>query len=166
MSSCATIPPEFLSSMEKEKEGIALLNKRHIQTVNALVENWYNERVARISFVKQLEIEKITIKVNDPTTGNPITAIKNDPLRKIEEQSRQAIEEANKIKQVLIDGFSDQENWGKLSKINSINLEMTKSLKELNAAQRKLYAELVGQNTPFPSDFLNEESKKLVNKIK
>ena len=164
MIGCATIPPEFLTSMEKERDGIALLNKRHIQTVNDLAENWYDERIARINYTKQLEVEKITINIKDPNGGNAITVIKSEELKKIDQQSNQAVDLANKIKEVLINGYSDVENWTKLVKINSINLEMTRSLKELNAAQRKLYSDLVGQNTPFPTDFLNEEAKKLLPK--
>jgi len=164
LSGCASIPPEFLSSMEKEKEGISLLNKRHMQTVNDLVENWFNERVSRIKFVKQLEVDKITIKVTEPGSNNTITVIKSEELKKIEDQYQQALELASKIKVVLINGYSDNDNWNKLIKLNSINLEMTRSLNDLNLAQRKLFSDLTGQNVPFPTDFLNEEAKKIFPK--
>ena len=164
ISSCATIPPEFLTSMEKEKEGIALLNKRHLQTVNELAENWVNERIFRIKSTKQLEIDKISLKVTEPGGNTPITVIKSEEFKKIEEQYQQAIEMVNKIKGLLINGYSDLENWNKLIKLNSINLEMTRSLNDLNLAQRKLFSDLAGQNVPFPTDFLNEEVKKVFSK--
>jgi|GEM_PF-7082760 len=164
VSGCATIPPEFLTAMEKEKEGVALLNKRHQQTVNDLVENWYNERIERVNFVKQLEIDKITLKVNDPNGGNQIDVIKSGELKKINQQYKQAVDDADKLKTVLIEGYLDEQNWTKLIKLNSYNVEMARSLKDLNAAQSKLYTELVGQNTPLPTDFLNNEAKKLLPK--
>ena len=163
---CATIPPEYSASLQKEREGILLLHKRHLQTVAELVDNWYNERLERINAEKRIQLDKITFKVNDPATNTLVTVVKSEPLGVIESQYQQAINNINKVKQVLIDGYADEENWSKLMKVNSINLEMAQSLKELNAAQRKLYAELAGQNAPFPSDLLNAESKKLLEKLK
>lgn len=164
VSGCATIPPEFLTSMEKEKEGISLLNKRHLQTVNELAENWFNERVSRIKHVKQLELDKITIRVTEPGGNNPISVIKSEELKKIEDQYQQAFELTNKIKELLVNGYSDIDNWNKLIKLNSVNLGMARSLNDLNSAQRKLFSDLAGQNVPFPTDFLNEEAKKIFPK--
>lgn len=160
--SCATVPPEFLVSMEKEKDGIDLLKERHKQTVLELTDNWYNERLERLMFIKKLEIDKITITTNDQNS-NSIEVIKKPELEKIEQQFSEAIVMANKIRNVLILGYSDIDNWDKLVKIHNINLEMTQSLLELDKAQRKFYSELVGKNIPYPSDLINEQTKKLLN---
>lgn len=161
--SCASIPPEFYSSMEKEKEAIALLNKRHIQTVQELTENWYNERISRIEFIKQQEIGKIKVTVKDPVTNADKVMLKYVESQKIDEQYREAIDLATKIKDSLLQGYSDGDNWVKLVKIHSINFDMTSSLKDLNAAQRKMYSDLVGKNIPFPTDFVNDKTKKLLS---
>jgi hypothetical protein len=50
--SCGTIPPEFLTTMEKEREGINLLKERHQKTVYELTENWCQERLNRLLFIK------------------------------------------------------------------------------------------------------------------
>jgi hypothetical protein len=162
LSGCASIPPEFFTSMEKERDGISLLKDRHKQTVYELTENWYNERHHRLLFLKQIEIDKITISVDNPDSTSKINVIKKNELVKIDQQFSEAITMANKIRNLLIDGYSDSENWEKLVKLNSINLEMTRSLTELNAAQRKIYSELAGKNVPFPSDFINEQTKNLL----
>lgn len=156
---CASIPPEFLTSMEKERDGINLLKDRHKQSVYELTENWYNERLGRLLFIKQLEIDKITMGIENPDGTGKIDVIKKGKLVKVDKQFSEAIIMTNKIRNILIDGYSDSENWGKLVKLNSINLEMTRSLTSLNAAQRKFYSELVGKNVPYPSDFINEQTK-------
>lgn len=163
LSGCASIPPEFLTSMEKERDGISLLKDRHKQAVYELTENWYNERLDRLLFLKQIEIDKITISVENPDGSGKINVIKKSGLDRLDQQFSEAITMTNKIRNLLIDGYADTENWEKLVKLNSINLEMTRSLTELNAAQRKFYSELVGQNIPFPSDFINDQTKNLIN---
>ncbi|WP_299157052.1 hypothetical protein [uncultured Tenacibaculum sp.] len=161
---CATIPPEFLVAMQKEKEGIQLLKKRHQQTVLELTENWYNERRNRLLYIKQLEINKITLSVNNPNGKGNITVLKKDALAIIEKQFSEGLNMAAKIKQQLLQGYADTENWRKLVKLNAINLEMTQSLTDLNASQRAFYLELVGQNVPFPSDFINQQTQELLTK--
>lgn len=166
LGSCSSIPPEFAMAMQKEKEGIQLLKKRHQQTVVELTENWYNERRNRLLFIKELEIKKITLQVNDPSGKGNITVLKKDAFAKINQQFNEAMEMAGKIKQELIKGYADSDNWNKLIKLNAINLEMTRSLTDLNASQRAFYLELVGQNVPFPSDFINEQTQELLNRVK
>jgi hypothetical protein len=161
---CASIPIEFQTSMEKERDGIALLKDRHKQTVSELTDNWYVERLNRLLQIKQTEIDKITISIDNPSGTGKISVIKKDELTKIDQQFSEAITTTNKIRNLLIDGFSDNDNWEKLVQLNSINLEMTMSLTELNAAQRKFYSELAGKNVPFPTDFINEQTKELLNK--
>jgi len=162
-SRCASIPPEFLTSMEKERDGINLLKERHKQAVYELTENWYNERLNRLLFIKQLEIDKITIHIDDPDGTGETKVIKKEELLKIDQQFSEAIAMAGKIRNQLIDGYTDSENWEKLVKLSSINLEMARSLSELNKAQRKFYSELVGKNIPFPTDFINDKTKDLLN---
>jgi hypothetical protein len=163
--SCGSVPPEFLTSMEKERDGIHLLKERHKQAVTELSQNWYNERLARMDYIKQLEVAKITLKVKDPLSNQDITVVLKDKLLKLDTQFSEAKDMLAKIRDILIQGYSDTDNWKKLAKIHAINLEMTRSLIELNEAQRKLYADLVGESIPFPTDFINEETKKVINKI-
>lgn len=161
---CASVPPEFLTSMEKEREGINLLKDRHKLAIMELSNNWYEERLARISYVKQLEIDKITMKVADPANaGQDILVVQKEKLQIIEKQFDQAVSMANKIRLLLIDGYSDTENWDKLIKLNALNLEMAKTLLELDEAQRKFYFEIAGKNTPFPSDLINDQTRDLLN---
>lgn len=159
ITGCASIPPEFFTSMEKEREGIILLKDRHKQTVYELTENWYNERLGRLQYIKIHEIDKITLKIENPDGTGEINVIKKDDLVKIDQQFSEAISMTNNIRNLLIEGYSDPENWEKLVKLNTINLEMTRSLTELNNAQRKFYSELAGKNVPFPTDFINEKTK-------
>lgn len=164
LSGCASIPPEFLTSMEKERDGIILLQERHKRTVSELVNNWYEERLERLLFIKELEIKKITIIFPDPNGGNGIEVIEKESLLKIEKQFDVALETANLIRVSLINGYHDGENWDKLQKLNTLNIKMSRSLLELNQAQRKFYSELIGQSIPFPTDFINEKTKELLNK--
>jgi hypothetical protein len=159
---CATIPPEFLTAMEKEREGISLLKERHQKTVYELTENWYTERLNRLLFIKQLEINKISISVDNSNGSGKIEVLKKVELIKIDKQFSDAITLTTKIRNLLIEGYSDTNNWEKLVKLNAINLEMTRSLTELNAAQRKFYSDLAGKNTPFPSDFINQQTQNLL----
>lgn len=162
LSGCASIPPEFLTSMEKERDGIILLKKRHQQTVIELTENWYNERILRLDDIKKIEIDKISFSLDNPDGSGKIDVIKKDELIKLEGQFNAAITMINKTKNLLIDGYSDSENWDLLTRLNSLNLEMTRSLLELDEAQRKFYSEVVGKSLPFPSDFINAETKNLL----
>lgn len=162
LSGCASVPPEFLTAMEKQRDGIQLLKDRHNETVVALTENWYKERLERLSYIKQIEIDKITMKVPSPEGSGDIVVIEKSQLKKIEKQFDEAILLANKIRNALILGYSDHENWEKLTKLHAINLEMARSLIELNEAQRKFYSELTGGNIPYPTDFLNEKTESLL----
>lgn len=162
---CATIPPEFVTAMETERNGISFLQKRHRQTVRQLVENWYEERLERILFIKQIELQKITIKLPNPDGGKPLEVIEKESLLKIEQQFDKAVALVNKTRLDLIDGYLDAENWDKLARIHDANLDMAKSLLELNGAQRKFYSELVGKNAPFPTDFINETTKNVLERI-
>lgn len=78
--SCGTIPPEFLTTMEKEREGINLLKERHQKTVYELTENWYQERLNRLLFIKQLEINKIVLSIPDTDGSSTIEVIKKESL--------------------------------------------------------------------------------------
>ena len=160
--SCGTIPPEFLTTMEKEREGINLLKERHQKTVYELTENWYQERLNRLLFIKQLEINKIVLSIPDTDGSSTIEVIKKEALIKIDAQFSAAVTLTTKIRNLLIEGYSDTSNWEKLVKLNTINLEMTRSLTDLNAAQRKFYSDLAGKNIPFPSDFINQQTQKLL----
>lgn len=163
--SCATVPPEFITTMEAERNGISLLQKRHTQTVQELVENWYEERLARILYIKELELRKITIKLPNPAGGQPLEVIEKEALLKIEKQFDEAIALTNKTRLDLVAGYLDADNWDKLVKIHDINLDMAKSLLEIKKAQRKFYSELVGKTVPFPTDFISEKTKSVLKKI-
>jgi len=162
---CATVPPEFVTAMEAERNGIALLKNRHAQTVCELVENWYEERLARIIFIKQIEIQKISVTLHNPEGGEPLEVIEKESLLKIEKQFDEAVALVNKTRLDLVEGYLDADNWDKLAKIHDTNLDMAKSLLELNKAMRKFYSELVGQNVPFPTDFINEKTKSVLDNI-
>lgn len=165
ISSCASIPPEFVTAMEKERDGIKLLKQRHTQTVSDLVDSWYDERLSRLIFFKQIEIKKVTIVFPNPDGGNGIEVLEKEGLLKIERQFDEAVKFTNIIRVALIKDYSDADNWDKLQKLNTINLDMTRSLLELNQAQRKFYSELVGDNVPYPSDLINDKTKEILNKI-
>jgi len=156
LSSCASTPPEFLTAMEKEQEGIVLLKARHNQTVQDLTSNWYEERVARIENIKQQELTKITFLVE----GDEV--VKRAQVDKLDSQFKVGIKQASDIRELLLAGYADTDNWDKLVKLHTINLNMARSLVELNQAQRAFYSDLVGKNVPFPTDFINDETKKLL----
>ena len=86
-------------------------------------------------------------------------------LLKIEDQFNEAVIMTNQIKLKLIEGYMDNENWGRLIKINAVNVDMAKSLSELNQAQKNFYSALVGDNKLLPSEFINEKTKELLNKF-
>jgi len=163
-ASCSSIPPEFITTMEAERSGIVLLEKRHRQTVNDLVDNWYEERLARMNAIKKQELKKITIILPNPDGGESLEVIESQALMKIEQQFNEAMAMVSKIRSQLIEGYLDADNWRKLVKIHDVNLEMAKSLLELNKAQRNFYHSLVGDNAPFPADFLNEKTKDFMEK--
>jgi hypothetical protein len=164
LTGCATVPPEFGSAMETERNGILLLHKRHQQTVQDLVENWYEERLARMTFIKTLELQKITQKFPDPEGGAPLEVIEKEALLKIERQFDEAVFLVNKTRLEITEGYLDVDNWDRLIKIHAVNLDMTRSLLELNKAQRRFYSELVGNNVPYPTDFINEKTKDMLDK--
>ncbi len=153
---CATTPPEFITSMEKERDGINLLRIRHQQTVRELTDNWYQGRVAHLMYIKGVELDKISFMIIEEEV------VRRAQLAKLEVQFTESLEMTAKIRDLLIEGYSDLDNWDKLVKLNSINLEMVKSLTELSSAQRAFYADLVGNNTPFPTDFINDQTKKFL----
>jgi hypothetical protein len=163
ISSCASVPPEFLQSMEKEKEGIRFLNDRHEQAVRDLVDNWYEERLSRLAYIKKIEIDKISFIAS--YEDSDVEVIMKSQLLTIEDQFNEAVITANQIKLKLIEGYMDNENWGKLIKINAVNVDMAKSLSELNQAQRNFYSALVGDNKLLPSEFINEKTKELLNRF-
>ena len=151
--------------MKKERDGISFLQKRHKQTVRKLVENWYRERLERIRSIKKQKLQKITIELPNPDGGKPLEVIEKESLLKIEQQFDKAVALVKKTKRDLIDGYLDAENWDKLARIHDANLDMAKSLLELDEAQRKFYSELVGENVPFPTDFINETTKNVLERI-
>lgn len=164
LAGCASVPSEFLTTMEAERNGILVLQKRHQQTVTELVDNWYNERLERMISLKQTELSKVTVSLPDPESGEMIDFIDKESLLRIEKQFDEAIIGVNNIRSGLVDGYLDTENWEKLVKINEVNLDMTKSLLELNEAQRNFYSEIVGKSVPYPTDFLNSKTKELLEK--
>ncbi len=161
---CATVPPEFITAMETERNGIDFLMKRHRQTVHELVENWYAERLARLVPLKEQELKKITMILPNPVGGEDLVVIERESLLKIEKQFDEAIILINRARLAMIESYLDSENWDKLVNIHNLTLDMSKSLLELNKAQRKFYSSIVGKNIPFPTDFINEKTKELLKK--
>ena len=159
LTGCASIPPEFQSAMDAEAKGIHMIDRRHKQAVSELVDNWYNERMERLAFLKQLKIQMISVSLPNPNGGNDIEVVQKDALLKLEEQYDLAVKEVNQIKTKLTNGYLDKDNWDKIKRLHAVNLDMTKSLLELNQAQRSFYQSIVGENTPYPSDFISEKTK-------
>ncbi len=147
--------------MEKERDGINLLKERHQQTVMDLVDDWYSERLSRINYIKKLEIDKITITTKD-SSNKIIKVIKKTELERLENLFNVAIDSVNKIKNIILEGYSDSANWYKLIKIHNVNVNMTSSLLDLDKAERQLYSDFIKSNVPFPSDFIDEKVKKII----
>ena len=79
-----------------------------------------------------------------------------DAMNEIDRQYAAAVAEAEQARLDLLSGYSDTDNWQRLVKIHSTNQSMAYSLLELDRAQRRFYSEVVGDNIPFPKDFINE----------
>lgn len=155
-ASCGSIPPEIVDAMQKEKNGIALMNSRQLKTVKDLSENWYNERVQFLNYIKKIEINKIT--VTDPADATK-ELVKKKELEKISSQYDAAITKAQEAKKLMVDAYLDKDNWSKLKTLHDTNQEFVKSLYDLDASQRLLYSNLVGKSIPYPTDFINNELK-------
>lgn len=160
--SCKSIPPEFIVAQEKQQEGLILLHQRHQQAVHELVQNWYEERINFLNHIKSQEKEKISFIIDNPKGTGSIEVIKKTPFDLIEKHYQEGIATALKIKEALELGYTDSQNWNKILELQKINLELSRSLLEIDLAQRKFYAQLVGKNQPFPSDFINDNIKKLI----
>ena len=163
LTGCASIPQEFQSAMEIEARGIDLMYSRHYQTVSELVDNWYNERMAILAKLKQFEIQKISISLPNPNGGNDIEVIQKDALLILENQYDSEVKKVNQVRTSLIDGYLDNDNWNKLKELHSVNLDMTKSLLELNQAQMSFYQSIVGKNTPSPTEIINNGIKNFLS---
>ncbi len=163
ISGCSTVPSEFYSSMDAEQKGIDLLAKRHVQAVSELVNVWYIERMETLAAIKQAEINKVTIILPSPDGNGSLTVVEKESLLKIEAKYDAAVKQTYLAKLKLENGYSDKENWMKIKKIHAVNSDMAKSLLDLNQAQRSFYAGVVGENTPYPADFLNEKSNQFLN---
>ena len=79
-----------------------------------------------------------------------------DALNEIEKRYTTEVAKAYQARLDLLSGYSDTDNCHRLVKIHSANQRMADSLLELDRAQRALYSEIVGDNIPFPKDFINE----------
>ena len=165
LQSCASIPPEFLATMHKEKDGIEFLHRRHQQSVRDLVDNWYESRLRLLAYIKQHEIDKITVQLPNPSGEETLLVVEKEALAVIEQRYDAAVIAASQARASLLDSYLDEENWQRLRTINAVNLDMTESLLELDKAQRGFYAKLVGDNTPFPTDFINETTRKTLESI-
>lgn len=160
ITACASVPPEFGTSMQREAEGIAFLQTRHQESVRQLADFWYAERLARLDDIRTSELAKVTMDLPNPDGGDPLTVVALDALREIEKRYLAAVAEADQARLDLLSGYSDTGNWQRLVKIHATNQSMTESLLELDRAQRTFYSEVVGDNIPFPKDFINESVTK------
>ncbi len=156
ITACASVPPEFGTSMQREAEGIAFLHTRHQESVRHLADIWYEERLARLDDIRTAELTKVTIELPDPNGGDPLPVVALDALNEIEKRYTTAVANADQVRLDLLSGYSDTDNWQRLVKIHSANQRMADSLLELDSAQRTFYSEIVGDNIPFPKDFINE----------
>ncbi|MEW7277898.1 hypothetical protein ABW636_04830 [Aquimarina sp. 2201CG1-2-11] len=148
VTSCATIPTEFLIAIEKEKEGIDFLHKRHQRSVNELVSNWHAERLEKLTYIKEIEINKAARTLTN--SKDTIQVLKKEDFIRIETQFDSAIKIIDKIRVSLIDRYSDTKNWKKLKELSATNYNMSKSLLELNQAQKRLYREVLKTNALIP----------------
>ena len=152
--------------MQKEGEGIALLHQRHQKAVRELVDIWYNSHVEQLKRIRQQEMEKATIPLPniDPAAGEPqsLFVIERGSLDVIEKRFNEEIARADLARQGLLDGYSDEENWQRLKQLHSVNQDMTESLLDLDEAQRTFYSQVVGDNLPFPTDFINDSVQGLL----
>ncbi|MDE0222558.1 MAG: hypothetical protein OXJ90_25045 [Spirochaetaceae bacterium] len=163
ITACASVPPEFGTSMQREAEGIAFLQTRHQESVRQLAEFWYEERLARLDDMRTAELAKVTIDLPNPDGGDPLMAVALHAMNEIGAQYAAAVAEAEQARLDLLSGYSDADNWQRLVKIHSANQSMAYSLLELDRAQRAFYSEIVGDNIPFPKDFINENVMEALN---
>ena len=145
---CATVPPEFLVAMEREREGIELLRERHRRTVEELVENWHQERMERLRDVRERELGRLGLRVPHPDGRGEVSVVETAALHRLDDRYASAVRLADSLRDELAQGYLDTENWDRLTRLHGINLEMARSLREVNEAQRKLYAELVDGSLP------------------
>ena len=156
ITACASVPPEFGTSMQREADGIAFLHTRHQESVRQLADIWYEERLARLDDIRTAELTKITIELPNPDGGDTLPAVALDALNEIEHQYAAEVAKADQARFDLLSGYSDTDNWQRLVKMHAANQSMAYSLLELDRAQRTFYSEIVGDNIPFPKDFINE----------
>ena len=148
ITACGSVPPEFGTSMQREADGIAFLHTRHQESVRQLVDIWYEERVARLDDVRAADLAKITMEMEHPDGGDPLTVVALDGLIAIESRYAADVAEADQARLKLLSGYSDTDNWQRVVKIHSTNQSMAESLLELDRAQRAFYSETVGDNVP------------------
>ena len=163
LTGCASIPLEFQSAMETEARGIEMMYRRHNQTVRELVDNWHKERMARLTKLKQSQIKKKSILLPNPNGGEGIEVVPTDAILILENHYDSEVRKVNQVRTSLIDGYLDEDNWNKLKELHSVNLDMTKSLLELNQAQKSFYQSIVGKNTPSPSELINTKIKNFLS---
>ncbi len=118
------------------KEGVVFLNKRHLQTVTHLTDNWYDERIQRLKLIKEIEIDKITEVLPNSKNDNNIEVVRKDNLIRINNQYDVAIKTAKSIRDTLIKNYSDEENWKQIASLMNSNaeelrLETSKEINEL-----------------------------------
>ena len=160
ITACASVPPEFATLMQREAEGIAFLHNRHQESVRQLADFWYEERLARLSDSRTADLAKVTLEMPDPDGGNSLTVVPLEALHAIESRYAADVAEADQARLELLSGYFDTDNWQRVVKIHSTNQSMAESLLELDRAQRAFYLETVGDNVPFPKDFINESVTK------
>ena len=67
ITACASVPPEFGTSMQREADGIAFLHSRHQESVRQLADIWYEERMARLDDIRTAELANVIIEFPTPT---------------------------------------------------------------------------------------------------
>ncbi|MFZ9661837.1 MAG: hypothetical protein ACO29O_08160 [Chitinophagaceae bacterium] len=164
LNGCATIPPDLMDSYHRSNEASRLLMQRHQQSVNELVQNWYSERIQRLQEIKKNEISKVTYLIDHPKGSGKVRMIIEEDLARLELQYQDAMQSASKWRDSLRIGYADTDNWQKVNQLNAVNLEWMRSFIGLNNEQRKLFKELSSKNMPFPSDFINDQTKKILQK--
>lgn len=160
IAGCASVPPEFGTSMQREAEGIAFLHTRHQESVRQLAAFWYEERVARLDDIRAADLAKVTFEIANANGGDTLTVVPLDALNAIESRYATDVAKADQMRLELLASYFDTDNWQRVVKMHSTNQSMAESLLELDRAQRAFYLETVGDNVPFPKDFINESVTK------
>lgn len=142
--------------MQREADGIAFLHTRHQESVRQLAGFWYEERVARLDDIRTADLAKVTMEIENPDGGEPLTVVPLAALNAIESRYETDVAKADQVRLELLSGYSDEDNWQRVVKMHSTNQSMAESLLELDRAQRAFYSETVGDNVPFPKEFINE----------